>query len=310
MTKPSPIFKKSYRGRFAPSPTGPLHFGSMIAAIASYLEAKTNKGKWLVRIEDLDPPREIPGAATDILNTLEGFGLEWDEQVIYQSQRQTYYRQALEQLADKQHIYACSCTRKEITKTGRQGDFGFIYSGQCRKEILTDHQARALRVRTHNDLIQFSDRIQGRCAQRLKSELGDFVIRRADGLFAYQLAVVVDDAEQRITDIVRGSDLLDNTPRQIHLQQLLGYSTPNYAHLPIALAKDGQKLSKQTGAIAISTRRPQIVAHEILSLLNQNPPTELRDVSMNEIWAWAQQHWSLAKVRANNITVTEASIYQ
>ncbi len=302
--------KHPYRGRFAPSPTGPLHFGSMIAAIASYLEAKSQQGSWLVRIEDLDPPREIPGAAAGILQTLENFDLHWDETVVYQSQRGPLYLAALEKLTEKKQLYPCRCTRKSITQTGHKGRFGAIYSGLCRERLDTDKPAHALRVRTHNEKISFNDQIQGDYSQRLESELGDFVIRRADGLFAYQLAVVVDDAEQGISHIVRGCDLLDNTPRQIHLQQLLAYPTPRYTHLPIALAKDGQKLSKQSGAMAISRRRPQDVAYEILNLLNQSPPIDLISSNMDEFWAWAIKHWTLNKVTRHNITVTEASIYQ
>lgn len=282
-----------YRGRFAPSPTGPLHFGSLIAAAGSYLQARAQGGEWLVRIEDLDPPREMAGAAASILRTLERFGLHWDGALLYQSQRSEHYLAALDQLARDGVIYHCRCSRSELAATCRNGPFGPIYNGHCRSR---GEKSGALRVMTHDAPIELDDGLHGPYGQRLESELGDFVVRRADGLFAYQLAVVVDDAAQRISEVVRGSDLLDNTPRQIHLQRLLGYTTPSYVHLPLALNALGQKLSKQSGAAAIETEPPIPLLLQVLDFLGQQPPLELRDATLDELWQWAIGHWRLEGV--------------
>ena len=248
-----------YIGRFAPSPTGPLHFGSLVAAIASFLEAKAQGGKWLVRMEDLDKPREMAGAADDILRTLEGFGFEWSGEVIYQSQRAAIYEAALNTLETKKLIYPCTCSRKEIadslTLTSIEGK---IYPKTCLTHAPRPNIHAALRAITLDKNIQFNDAIQSQnkdmLSQNLAKEIGDFVLKRADGFYAYQLAVVVDDAAQGVTHVVRGADLLDSTPRQIYLQQLLNFPTPNYAHVPIAVNKNGEKLSKQTLAAPISMR--------------------------------------------------------
>lgn len=277
----------SYRGRFAPSPTGPLHFGSMVAAIGSYLQARQRGGQWLVRIEDIDPLREPPGASDAILRTLEQFGLQWDGEVIHQSQRSAAYLEAIERLRRDGLLYYCRCSRSTLTRVGR---YGPIYPGRCRNRHEGDG---ALRVITHDDEIVFNDPLCGPFRQRLESEIGDFVIRRADGLFAYQLAVVVDDALQGITEVVRGSDLLDNTPRQIHLQRLLGYSTPDYIHLPIALNAQGQKLSKQSGAKAIAAMPERGLILQVLTFLGQQPPAELVDATLAELWRWAIDHWRI-----------------
>jgi glutamyl-Q tRNA(Asp) synthetase len=238
-----------YTGRFAPSPTGPLHMGSLIAAVASWLDARAARGRWLVRMEDLDRPRCVPGAADAILRTLERLGLHWDGEVMFQSQRLERYRVALEGL--RAHTYWCGCTRREIADSslGLAADGAHIYPGTCRAR--TPRERRALRVRTTPEPIAFIDRLQGRGEQVLERDIGDFVLQRADGQFAYQLAVVVDDAEQGVTDVVRGADLLDSTPRQIYLQRLLGYATPRYLHVPVALDNAGEKLSKQTGAAPV-----------------------------------------------------------
>lgn len=289
-------FNSVYRGRFAPSPTGPLHFGSMVAAIGSYLEARQRGGLWLLRIEDLDPPREVPGAADAIVRTLERFHLEWDGPVVYQSRRTGYYRDALDRLVRQGHIYPCGCTRKEIVEAGLSGRYGPIYSGVCRGGLPGGRAPRALRVLTHNNPITFADKLRGRFSQYINAEIGDFVVRRADRLFAYQLAVVVDDADQGITEVIRGSDLLDNTPRQIHLQQLLGVGTPDYVHLPVVLNAQGQKLSKQSGAAAIDACHPPHLVVSVLEILNQQPPPELRDAALDEVWAWAMRHWDLQAV--------------
>src|SRR5919201_1375955 len=239
-----------YTGRFAPSPTGPLHMGSLIAAVASWLDARAAGGRWLVRMEDLDRPRCVPGAADAILRALERLGLHWDGEVVYQSQRLELYRHALRQL--EAHTYWCGCTRREIADSslGLATDGAHIYPGTCRAGTA---RKRALRVRTTTEPIAFVDRVQGRCEQVLERDIGDFVLYRADGLFAYQLAVVVDDDAQGITDVVRGADLLDSTPRQIYLQRLLGLPTPRYLHVPVALDAAGEKLSKQSAAAPIET---------------------------------------------------------
>jgi glutamyl-Q tRNA(Asp) synthetase len=235
-----------YTGRFAPSPTGPLHMGSLIAALASWLDARAAAGRWLVRIEDLDRPRSVPGAVEAILDTLRRLGLHWDGEVVYQSARLDLYRHALERLQGA--TYWCGCTRREIgdSSLGLAVDGAPIYPGTCRDA--SPRTPRAVRVRTRSDVIAFDDRVQGRQEQVLERDIGDFVLYRADGLFAYQLAVVVDDADQQVTDVVRGADLLDSTSRQIYLQRLLGLPTPRYLHVPVALHAAGEKLSKQTGA--------------------------------------------------------------
>ena len=291
-----PASTPSYRGRFAPSPTGPLHFGSLIAALGSFLCARHAGGEWLLRIENIDPPREVAGATGDILRTLERHALEWDGAVLYQSTRSEAYEAALERLRTDGWLYECSCTRSEIAARGRRGPFGLIYPGTCRNGPLPSRRQRALRVRTHEHPICFTDLLQGPQAQSLQETSGDFVVRRADGLYAYQLAVVVDDAEQGITDIVRGADLLDSTPRQIHLQQLLGQPTPRYLHLPIAVNADGEKLSKQTHAQPLDDSHASGNLWQALAFLGQAPPVDLRRSRPHELLAWAQQEWRLETI--------------
>lgn len=289
--------EQNYRGRFAPSPTGPLHFGSLVAALGSYLDAKHHNGIWLVRIEDLDVPRCIPGAADDILHTLEAYGLLWDEEVIYQSQRTTTYQTAFEQLLP--YRYPCACSRKEIADSFLQAGDELIYPGTCRAGLPPDKTARAWRIRTdlsphirtEGGSINFNDALQGSLTQHLETEVGDFVILRADGLFSYQLAVVVDDAFQHITHIVRGCDLLTSTPRQIYLQQLLSLTTPAYMHLPIAVNAQGEKLSKQTLASAVRTDNVASTLITALSFLQQHPPAELQFNTVKEILNWAIANW-------------------
>lgn len=280
-----------YRGRFAPSPTGPLHFGSLVAAVGSYLDAKHHHGIWLVRMEDLDTPRCVPGAADDILRTLEAFGLNSDEPVIYQSQRSSAYEEALAQLKNSGDVYPCCCTRKEIADSALHGIEGPVYPGTCRNGIPAGREGRAWRVRTDDAPLSFDDALQGTITQHLQSEIGDFVVKRADDLFAYQLAVVVDDAFQGITHVVRGADLLNSTPRQIHLQHLLGLSVPHYMHLPIAVNDAGEKLSKQTLARAVDVTQPASVLWQVLSFLQQHPPMALREGRLDELWGWARQNW-------------------
>ena len=284
-----------YVGRFAPSPTGALHFGSLIAALASWLDARRAGGRWLVRMEDLDQPRVMPAAADAILRQLETFGLEWDGAVVYQSARHGLYRDAIESL--KAHCYPCACTRKELEDSALAIDGSRIYPGTCRAGLVPGKAARAVRVRTNDEPVRFTDRVQGEVAQSLERDIGDFVVRRADGLFAYQLAVVVDDAAQAVTDVVRGADLLDSTTRQIHLQRLLGYATPRYLHLPVATNVEGEKLSKQTQAAdARAADMPGA-----LRFLGMHPPSGL---APGEWLGWASKHWDPARIpRVRSIPV-------
>lgn len=291
-----PAAPSRYRGRFAPSPTGLLHFGSLITALGSYLCARHVGGEWRLRIEDLDPPRELVGAADAILRTLETHGLEWDGSVLYQSRRAEAYEAALARLWAGGWLYECSCTRSDIARFARQGPFGPIYPGRCRQGPRSRRKPYALRVLTHPRDIAFDDRLQGTQVQCLTETAGDFVVRRADGLYAYQLAVVVDDATQGITDIVRGADLLDSTPRQIHLQQLLGYPTASYLHLPVAVNAAGEKLSKQTHAPPLDSQQAGDNLWQALCFLSQQPPPELRRASPRELLAWAVSEWRVTAV--------------
>lgn len=244
-----------------------------------------------MRMEDLDVTRCVPGAADDILRTLEVFGLLWDEGVIYQSQRTAAYEEALQQLQDVGAVYPCCCTRKEIADSALHGIDGQIYPGTCRNGISADRKRRAWRVRTSNEPVAFDDALQGRVSQHLESEIGDFVVKRADGLFAYQLAVVVDDAFQNITHVVRGADLLASTPRQICLQRLLGLPTPAYMHLPVAVNAAGEKLSKQTLAAPVDRANPSAMLWRVLMFLRQQPPEELRGEAVEKILQWAVVNW-------------------
>jgi glutamyl-Q tRNA(Asp) synthetase len=280
-----------YRGRFAPSPTGPLHFGSLVAAVGSFLEARAHGGEWLVRMEDLDPPREVAGAAADILYTLERLGLYWDDQVMYQSNRADAYRDAIERLRASGAAYACACSRREIADSSLPGIEGPVYPGTCRGGLAPDRSERALRVRTEGKEIEFDDRWQGLQRCDLGRDIGDFVVRRADGFIAYQLAVVVDDVAQGITDVVRGADLLFSTPRQVHLQRLLGFASPHYAHLPVAVNRAGEKLSKQTGAVPISHEPPLPLLRRALAFLGQDAPMELEQGGLEDFWRFAVGHW-------------------
>lgn len=277
----------AYVGRFAPSPTGPLHFGSLTAALASWLDARGAAGRWLVRMEDLDQPRVVPGAADAILCQLEAFGLAWDGAVEYQSARLELYRNALDRL--KGHTYPCACTRRELEDSALAIDGSRVYPGTCRDGLPPGKSARALRLRTDARWVRFTDRLQGEISQSIATEVGDFVLQRADGIYAYQLAVVVDDAAQGITDVVRGADLLDSTARQIALQRLLGCATPRYLHTPVATDGAGEKLSKQTRA---AEARP----HELrraLEFLGMQAPAHM---AQRELLEWAVVHWQPARV--------------
>jgi len=285
-----------YRGRFAPSPTGPLHFGSLVAAVGSFLDARANRGEWLLRIEDLDGPRSVPGAADEILRALEALGMAWDGAIIRQSARAEAYRAALDALRARDLVYPCSCSRREIADSAVGGIDGPVYPGTCRKGLLAGRAARAERMLTRGARIEFSDAIQGRVVQDLERQVGDFVLKRADGPHAYQLAVVVDDAAQGITDIVRGADLLDSTPRQIWLQQQLGYTTPRYAHLPLAVNVMGEKLSKQTLARAIDASAPVPLLNAELEFVGQDAVPDCAPQDTRDFWRRAIAGWHLDRV--------------
>jgi glutamyl-Q tRNA(Asp) synthetase len=284
------VENSAYIGRFAPSPSGALHFGSLIAALASYLDARTCGGRWLLRMEDLDPAREPVGAADSILFTLEKFGLHWDGAVVYQSQRLEAYAEALQTLKQLGLIYPCDCSRQRIRAIGG------IYDNACRERKTPPPGDSALRIQVPEQIIEFEDRIQGRCQESLKEQCGDFVLRRRDGLFAYQLAVVVDDAWQGVTDVVRGHDLLESTARQIYLQRLLNTATPAYAHVPVATNTQGQKLSKQHFANPIKHRQCGWYLVEALQFLGQRVPKELLCAPAEQILDWAQMHWDIQAV--------------
>jgi glutamyl-Q tRNA(Asp) synthetase len=270
-----------YAGRFAPSPTGPLHFGSLVAAVASWLDARAARGRWLLRIEDLDAPRAQVGAADEILRVLERLGLTWDGPVLYQSLRRSRYEAALHMLQTS--TYWCGCTRREIADSslGLAPDGAQIYPGICRHGLPAGKPARTLRLRTGGGAIGFEDRVQGPQRQDVEREVGDFVLYRADGQFAYQLAVVVDDAEQGITDVVRGADLLDSTARQVLLQRLLGYPAVRYMHVPVVLDRFGEKLSKQTGAAPVDPSAREHWISRVLAFLGQPPAADLDEAVAN-----------------------------
>lgn len=272
-------------GRFAPSPTGPLHAGSLLAALASYCEARAAGGRWLVRIEDLDPPREMPGASDLILRQLEACGFEWDGEVRFQSTRHAAYDAALQQLQEQHDLFWCRCSRAELARLP-----SLAYPGTCRG-FTSPRADAAIRLRVDDSPVQFRDGLFGDQQEDVRQSIGDFVLKRRDGLYAYQLAVVVDDADQGISQVVRGADLLDNTARQIVLQRRLGLPTPDYVHLPLVVHPDGSKLSKQTFAPALSLADTSPLLLRALHQLNQSPPAGLADEPPSTILGWAVQHW-------------------
>lgn len=283
-----------YTGRFAPSPSGPLHQGSLVAALASYLDARAHEGQWLVRIEDVDEARTVPGAAEAMLECLRAFGMRWDGDVVWQSRRKDLYQAAFERLGN--HAYACGCTRREIadSRIGVASDGAAVYPGTCRSGLAPGKAARAYRLRVPDDAsecISFEDRWLGTVTQHLATEVGDFVLKRADGFWAYQLAVVVDDSEQGVTDVVRGADLLDSTPRQIYLQRLLGMPTPRYLHVPVVTNAAGEKLSKQTGAQALDMAQPlqELIAAARFLQLPVDQSSSIDDFWTRATVAWAQR---------------------
>lgn len=288
--------RRMYVGRFAPSPTGPLHFGSLVAALGSWLDARAAGGRWLVRIEDLDPPREPPGAAQRILSVLAACQLNWDGEAVFQSRRGGLYQAALQRLGARGATYPCGCTRREMADSAPAIDGARVYPGTCRNGLPEGRLARAVRVRAVAAPIVYEDRLFGRLAQSVEREVGDFVLRRAGGLFAYQLAVTVDDAAQGITDVVRGADLIDSTARQIHLQRLLGLPQPRYLHLPVAVNAAGEKLSKQTGAQPVDPARAGPEIARALAFLGHSPPKELAGAAPLELLSWAVRNWDIAKV--------------
>lgn len=282
-----------YRGRFAPSPTGPLHFGSLVAAVASYLRARSQQGSWLVRMEDIDPPRQPSGAADSILRALESFALEWDEPVLYQSTRLAFYRERVQGLLERGMAFPCSCSRNDIKRFLGASPAGqtAVYPGLCRDEPRRPGAPCAIRLRVADLQIGFDDHLQGPFRQGLQQAVGDFVLIRKDALPAYQLAVVVDDAHQDITEVCRGTDLLDNTPRQIFLQQCLALPTPDYLHFPLVLGPAGAKLSKQAGALAVDPANAGVLMSEALGFLGLPPHAALRGAPPAEQLRWATDHW-------------------
>jgi len=279
-----------YTGRFAPSPSGPLHFGSLLSAVASYLDARSQHGRWLVRMEDLDPDREPPGTDQIILQQLQDFGLVWDGDVIYQSSRLSAYAEAFAQLDSRGLCYCCDCSRQRIKSLGS------VYDGHCRNRPVPVGSDSAIRLRTDDRTIEFEDLIQGTQSEQLAKKTGDFIICRRDGLFAYQLAVVVDDAWQNITHIVRGWDLLESTARQIYLQQLLNYPTPVYAHVPIITNALGQKLSKQHFAEPLDPARRGELLFRCLHLLGLQPDPQISHFPVAEQLLWAIGRWHIQAV--------------
>ena len=293
----------NYIGRFAPSPTGLLHIGSLLTAVASYADARSHGGKWLLRIEDLDPPREMAGAAEHIVFTLEHFGFEWDGEVAFQSQRHHLYHAALDELRAKQLVYPCTCSRKDWHAAARQGVDGFVYNGACsQKDVFRQPEkgkTAAWRIRVPDEIIEFQDEIVGRYAQNLAHDIGDFVLLRADGFWAYQLAVVADDIAQGVTHIVRGQDLLVSTPRQIYLQRCLNAPTPHYAHLPLLVNGLGQKWSKQTLAPALDLSARENLLRQVLRYLNLPDCPSVN--APRDVLNWAVANWSMARVPKNAI---------
>jgi glutamyl-Q tRNA(Asp) synthetase len=286
----------AYVGRFAPSPTGPLHLGSLVAALASWLDARAAGGRWLVRMEDLDRPRCDQAWADTILRQLEAYGFVWDGAVLYQSARDDAYAAALDALKAQGAVFACTCTRSQLAQAPRNAEGEIVYPGTCRQHAVPRGEKYAWRLRVEDVSIHFEDRIHGALGQDLGREVGDFVIKRADGLFAYQLAVVVDDAFQAVTQVVRGADLLWNTPRQIRLQALLGLPTPAYAHVPLVTNAAGQKLSKQTLAPALPERGRRLMLAQALAALGHPPPADLVGARPAELLAWASAHWHIENV--------------
>lgn len=284
---------QSYKGRFAPSPTGALHFGSLIAAMGSYLQAKQQQGEWLIRIDDIDPPREQQGAADHILKTLELFGFEWDGEVMYQSHNLQRYQTAVNDLMNEKLAYKCSCSRRSIIQKTNQLYGNIIYPGFCRNGTLEKSSDYTIRLQCDKKLISFDDAIQGKQEINLEKTYGDFILQRRDHYFSYHLASGIDDAEQGITEVVRGADLLACTPCHLHVQHSLNLISPKYCHLPVAINKAGQKLSKQTYAEPIIAKDSVALLYKTLKFLGQMPSIDLIKANQEDIWDWAKTHWRL-----------------
>ncbi|MGH8352820.1 MAG: tRNA glutamyl-Q(34) synthetase GluQRS [Pseudomonas sp.] len=291
----------AYIGRFAPTPSGYLHFGSLVAALASYLDAKARGGTWLLRMEDLDPPREVPGAQAAIRQTLESYGFQWDGELVRQSERHAAYAAVIERLLGQGLAYACTCSRKQLE------DHGGLYPGTCRNAQHPTQDA-AIRLRVPELDYHFHDRVQGEFRQHLGREVGDFVIRRRDGLYAYQLAVVLDDAWQGVTDVVRGADLLDSTPRQLYLQELLGLPQPRYLHVPLLIQPDGHKLGKSYRSPPLPADRAAPLLVRALHTLGQSVPPELHEARPHELLAWGIAHWNAGLIPRSR-TLAEAQLH-
>lgn len=282
---------ETYKGRFAPSPSGPLHLGSLFTALASFLQARQKKGRWFLRIDDIDTDRVKKGATYSILKTLESFSLQWDGDILYQSQQTEAYEEAAEFLQKLALLYPCSCSRKQLAQTSKNGPK--IYPGTCRnKEPAKIEPPCALRIKTDNTTLHFTDRFQGPVSQNVALSVGDFVLRRRDNVFAYHLATVIDDDFLGITEVLRGIDLLDSTPRQLYLQQQLGLKTPGFAHIPILTNASGIKLSKQNLAKPVDGENPAKILFTCLELLAQNPPSSLSKANKDELLEWAIENWT------------------
>ena len=285
-----------YRGRFAPTPSGPLHFGSLVAAVGSYLEAKSRDGQWRLRIDDLDAPRVAPGATDSILRCLDALGFEWDGAVIFQSARLPAYHAALHRLRRLDVLYPCACSRKEIAESSLAGVEGAIYPGTCGGGLPPGRPARALRLSVRDATVAFVDGLLGPQRRELEREAGDFIVYRADGVVAFHLASAVDESEMGITDVVRGADLLESSARQVYVLSLLGWPAPGYTHLPVAVDGNGEKLSKQTHAAPVDATRPVPVLCEVLRFLDQDVSIGLEHAPLVQFWRHAIEHWDLKRV--------------
>ncbi|MBD8561378.1 tRNA glutamyl-Q(34) synthetase GluQRS [Pseudomonas fluorescens] len=290
----------TYIGRFAPTPSGHLHFGSLVAALASYLDARAHHGRWLMRMEDLDPPREEPGAQAAILHALESYGFEWDGELVRQSERHDAYAKVLNDMFNHGLAYACTCSRKQLAP------YNGVYPGLCRNAGHAQQDA-AIRLRVPELEYHFIDRVQGEFRQHLGRDAGDFIIRRRDGLYAYQLAVVLDDAWQGITDIVRGADLLDSTPRQLYLQELLGLRQPRYLHVPLIVQPDGNKLGKSYRSAPLTADQATPLLLRALRALGQQADTQLLHASPRELLDWGIAHWDATRI-PRTLTLAEAQL--
>lgn len=284
-----------------------MHFGSLFSALASFLQARSQNGTWLLRIDDLDTPRNVSGAADNILKTLEHFGLHWDGSILYQSRNTEAYFHALETLDQVGLLYPCTCSRQKLSQYRKNHPDRSGYPGICRNKPLDRSIPHALRIKTSDTLISLEDALQGRSSHQMADQHGDFIVKRRDRIIAYQLAVVVDDRIQQITEVVRGFDLLESTPKQIFLQQLLDYNTPGYMHVPVITDREGSKLSKQTFARAVDIKKPEKVLFELLLLMNQKPPEELESITVNEIISWAIKNWNSDALK--NIRAITRKIY-